>query len=694
MKKLLFILLLLPFIVKAQVYQIMPQYGYQMQRARIDSVLMIPQDTIRNKTGIARVGTSGYIGNGTYWTQLAGGGGGSTDTTSLSNRINLKLNITDTANIRIRPIAGTNMTITGTYPNLTFNSIGADSTVFYTKFRSDTSRANIYTSLANKVETGSAASLQNLTITGTNGLGHIHLRHQASAPSGTGQSTTFYANSDGNLAWKNANAYFTTLATNANTADRIYTFQNKSYTVADDADLAAKLNITDTANMRLRPIAGTNLTLSGTYPNITFNAATQSATNKQDTGTTWLKSGNNNINAGNFIGSTNNASLRFRTNNTERLIIDTLGGMQMRSLANSGTLTNAFQLANTDGRSYFNINAGASVTSLTLKTNSVGADSMVINDSGLIQTRSNATLWLKAVTSGNNNVVANRCAGCGSGSIFSANVGTSAPIFNMLSTGQMTINGETPAASAALDITSTTRGLLIPRMTTTERTAITAATGLQVYNTTLNALEYWNGSAWVAGLTNGTQTIAGAKTFSGNVSMNGNNLTLVGFLSIATAGSIANGSGSTLAQMVFNSGGGITLSNNQANAVTPLIISAINASSTANIAEFSSSISSTALTVGRSGLIGMQGTNTAAGTTGAQTINKPSGVVNFAAGATTLVVTNSLATTSSIIDIQVYGADVTATSARVTRAAGSFTITLNAAATAETAVSFTLQNIN
>jgi hypothetical protein len=46
------------------------------------------------------------------------------DTTSLSNRINTKLNITDTANIRLRPIAGTNITITGTYPNLTINSTG------------------------------------------------------------------------------------------------------------------------------------------------------------------------------------------------------------------------------------------------------------------------------------------------------------------------------------------------------------------------------------------------------------------------------------------------------------------------------------------------------------------------------------------------------------------------------------------
>lgn len=51
------------------------------------------------------------------------------DTSTLSERINTKLNITDTANIRLRPIAGTNMTITGTYPNITFNSSGGASGV-------------------------------------------------------------------------------------------------------------------------------------------------------------------------------------------------------------------------------------------------------------------------------------------------------------------------------------------------------------------------------------------------------------------------------------------------------------------------------------------------------------------------------------------------------------------------------------
>ena len=46
---------------------------------------------------------------------------------------------------------------------------------------------------------------------------------------------------------------------------------------------------------------------------------------------------------------------------------------------------------------------------------------------------------------------------------------------------QIGINNENPDASAALDITSTTGGLLVPRMTAAERDAITASQGLIIF---------------------------------------------------------------------------------------------------------------------------------------------------------------------------------------------------------------------
>ena len=76
---------------------------------------------------------------------------------------------------------------------------------------------------------------------------------------------------------------------------------------------------------------------------------------------------------------------------------------------------------------------------------------------------------------------------------------------------QIGINNENPDASAALDITSTTGGLLIPRMTETQRDAIfPAATGLMIYQTDGTVgFYYYNGSSW-------TEVGATSKTYELN----------------------------------------------------------------------------------------------------------------------------------------------------------------------------------
>lgn len=63
--------------------------------------------------------------------------------------------------------------------------------------------------------------------------------------------------------------------------------------------------------------------------------------------------------------------------------------------------------------------------------------------------------------------------------------------------GNVGINTTSPATTARLEIASTTQGFLPPRMTTTQRNAITSpAEGLQIYNTTTHRIEYYNGSRW------------------------------------------------------------------------------------------------------------------------------------------------------------------------------------------------------
>jgi len=111
--KILAIIVLSFFVLssKGQVYQSMPQYGYSGPRFNMDSTLSIPtvcgtptlKSNLTKKAAIAFDSCNNrfyqYNPKTLAWSQISGGGGGSTDTTSLSNRIDLKVNISDTASM-------------------------------------------------------------------------------------------------------------------------------------------------------------------------------------------------------------------------------------------------------------------------------------------------------------------------------------------------------------------------------------------------------------------------------------------------------------------------------------------------------------------------------------------------------------------------------------------------------------------
>jgi hypothetical protein len=75
-----------------------------------------------------------------------------------------------------------------------------------------------------------------------------------------------------------------------------------------------------------------------------------------------------------------------------------------------------------------------------------------------------------------------------------------AVLFTALSTmAQVAINtnGTDPDNSAMLDVKSTEKGILIPRMTTAQRTGISSpAQGLMVYDTDLDAFYFYDGTEW------------------------------------------------------------------------------------------------------------------------------------------------------------------------------------------------------
>lgn len=71
-------------------------------------------------------------------------------------------------------------------------------------------------------------------------------------------------------------------------------------------------------------------------------------------------------------------------------------------------------------------------------------------------------------------------------------------VSNFVGNAQVGIGNSNPDSSSILDITSTSQGLLIPRMTTDERTAITSpAQGLLIYNTTTSSFNFYDGG-WKA----------------------------------------------------------------------------------------------------------------------------------------------------------------------------------------------------
>ena len=172
----------------------------------------------------------------------------------------------------------------------------SDSTLYSTKANVTKAKDSVVALLSNYIASGSSASLQNLSISGTNGNGFIHLKHQASDATTPASSSVLFANSSGYMKWKNDGGYYSTLAM-PQTANRTYTFQDKSYTLADDA---VTVKYTDTTNRttgvrgNARAINDSNLISKKTQPvigNVYFGQNFTSLSDFNTSGTFTLDSG-------------------------------------------------------------------------------------------------------------------------------------------------------------------------------------------------------------------------------------------------------------------------------------------------------------------------------------------------------------------------------------------------------------------
>ena len=107
----------------------------------------------------------------------------------------------------------------------------------------------------------------------------------------------------------------------------------------------------------------------------------------------------------------------------------------------------------------------------------------------------------------------------------------------------------TPDASSILEMRTSTKGLLMPRLTTTERDAIASpATGLIIYNTTASKFNFYNGSTWIT-MFSGSSVVNSVTGTSNRITIGGTaadptvdiSSSYVGQSSITTLGTIGTG---------------------------------------------------------------------------------------------------------------------------------------------------------
>ncbi|MBN8542148.1 MAG: tail fiber domain-containing protein [Deltaproteobacteria bacterium] len=225
--------------------------------------------------------------------------------------------------------------------------------------------------------------------------------------------------------------------------------------------------------------------------------------------------------AGGFAGTLSNHPFALRTNNLDRLTIDTSGnvgigiatpypGSKLNIESTNGNYAGIFNLYRTSGTGSNTTGAQFNVGVFGGSTDQVTG--VYINNQIVSTVTGNSYGLYIEGTSGNPSGTKFGIyqAGIADQNYFAGNVG---------------IGTATPNASALFDVASTSKGVLLPRMTTVQRDAIaTPANGLQIYNTTTNALNYYNGSSWQAlgvagsglgslgGQTGSTQTFAAGST--------------------------------------------------------------------------------------------------------------------------------------------------------------------------------------
>lgn len=265
-----------------------------------------------------------------------------------------------------------------------------------------------------------------------------------------------------------------------------------------------------------------------------------------------------------------------------------------------------------------------------------------------------------------------------------------------ISNAQLGVGTMTPDSSSILDLTSTSKGLLAPRMTTVNRNAITLpATGLLIYNTTTSAFEVNTGTpaipAWLALATSGSQ-VQSSRLINTDLPLSGGgNLSADRTLSIdtLTAGGVATKNDisvkeSTANKDASNGYAGMTSFKinfkNSDNTFTSFFTNANLASRTYTFQDRDGTIADNTDLALKANLASPTFTGTPALPTGT------TGVTQTAGNSTTALATTAFVTTADNLKANLASPTFTGTPAGPTATAGTNTTQLATTAFVETAV--------
>lgn len=350
-------------------------------------------------------------------------------------------------------------------------------------------------------------SATKLQITGTNGNGSINLTHQASDATANNSSTALFADNLGDLKYKNDNLYYTTLKTSGNTANRTYRFPDSSGTVALTSNVVSVSSY------------GKNAGKDSTV--LLLSNGTRFAAKDSIGGASGLTNGSTNISGSttNWFPRDSSGFLKFspvvRLTTSPSVVLEVEGNVRstLASFAPNGFKFNSGSnagLTNYSGYDYW-INLHSFGTRNTICQFTY--DGSQRNISLMRASATDATIGFGDMdAAGENaqgtyrifNTSASAIRSATGTMIFYANSSLSGGGTTTLTErmriqndGTVAINNSSPSTKAILDVASTTQGFLPPRMTTTQRDAITTPpAGLTIYNTTDNKLQVYDGSAW------------------------------------------------------------------------------------------------------------------------------------------------------------------------------------------------------